>query len=76
MSVDFDVILDRHGDKPNNLAAIPINCAYMGHAKHDKLFILVHMNLVAKVVSMVGNWIHLPCSSCPAGMLVARIGPP
>ena len=46
-----------------------------GHTKHHKLFILVHMKLVAKVVSMVGYWIQLPCCSCPAGMLVDRTGP-
>ena len=75
MSKDFDVILDRHGDKPNNLSAIPIDCACMGHTKHHELFVLVHMKLVAKVVSMVGYWIQLPCCSCPAGMLVDRTGP-
>ena len=28
MSKDFDVILDRHGDKPNNPTAIPINWSH------------------------------------------------
>ena len=54
MSEDFDVILDRHGDKPNNLSTIPIDCTYMGQNKRHKLFVLVHMKLVVKVVSMAG----------------------
>ena len=66
MSIYFQVILDRHCHKSNDLATVAINGACVCNAIHHQFFILVEVKLMAEVFSIIGNWVGMTCCSVSA----------
>ena len=58
--INDDVVLYRHGGMTDNLLTETIDSHYMGHSKHNKLLILIYMQLVTHVFCIVGYGVQIP----------------
>ena len=58
--INHDVVLYWHGGVTDHLLAETIDSHNMSHSKHNKLLILIYMQLVTQVFCIVGYGVQIP----------------
>lgn len=73
MIVDQCIVLDGKSRKCNNHSRISIDSTNMGYPKKNKLYVLIYMDFVPKIVCFVGNRVCLTFCAALSPLVVVRV---